>query len=132
MTWMPHTSDLDPYLCPATTLLPEISEWTKRFARWSSLSPRCNTIQLQQKNLKETWEVSNGNSVLSGNNAQEWMGDEGMSATATENKITKICNRQKAMEKWQNKAEVIIQPELKHRLFNCMGYWGKGINIFQV
>ena len=55
-----------------------------------------------------------------------------MSATATENKITKICNRQKAMEKWQNKAEVIIQPELKHRLFNCMGYWGKGINIFQV
>lgn len=55
-----------------------------------------------------------------------------MSATAIGNKIMKTCNWQKATEKGQNKAEVITQPELKHRLFNCTGYWGKGIDIFQV
>lgn len=55
-----------------------------------------------------------------------------MSTTAVGNKIMRTCNWQKAMEKGQNKAEVITQPEIKHRLFNCRDYGEKGTDTFQV
>lgn len=33
-------------------------------------------------------------------------------------------------EKDRTRTEVITQPELKHQLFNCLDYWGKGTDLF--
>lgn len=33
-------------------------------------------------------------------------------------------------EKDKTRTEVITQPELKHWLFNCLDYWGKGTDLF--
>lgn len=33
-------------------------------------------------------------------------------------------------EKDRTRTEVITQPELKHRLFNCLDYWGRGTDLF--
>ena len=56
---------------------------------------------------------------------------EGVSAVATGNKIMSTPNQHKDTEKERMRTKVNTQAELKHRLFSCFNYWGKGTDSLQ-